>query len=275
MKIFLIHKQSLYSVLFKNKKTNILSPDLISNHKTHEASVQKVQRTLKKLGCSFKSILRTSKLKFQPSDLIITVGGDGTFLRTAHHVTTQNILGVNSDPRHSVGALCSVTADGFEQKMRQILENRAPIQEVTRMAITLNGKRLTIKPINDVLFANESPAATSRYVLCWHGKKEEQKSSGIWIAGPCGSTAGISAAGGKRQNKTDSRLQFLVREPFHGTASPYRFIKGFIKKTEQMTLISQMPKACLFLDGPARVVKLNYGDKVVVSVADSKLKRIV
>jgi len=39
--------------------------------------------------------------------------------------------------------------------------------------------------------------------------------------------------------------------------------------------VSLMPKACLFLDGPARVVKLNYGDTVVVKVARNKLKRII
>ncbi len=275
MKIFLIHKRSLYSSFFKNKKFPGLSKDLIINHQTHEASVRRVQQVLKKLGCSFKTILRTSKLNFQPDDLIITVGGDGTFLRTAHHISTQRILGVNSDPKHSVGALCAVSAAGFEKKMREILEGRAKVQEVPRMPIKLNGKKLALEPINDVLFANESPAATSRYVILLRGKREEQKSSGIWIAGPCGSTAGISAAGGKRQDNTDHRLQFLVREPFHGTASPYRFIAGFIKRTERISLISQMPKACLFLDGPARVVKVNYGDRVVVSVASTKLRRII
>ncbi len=42
-------------------------------------------------------------------DLIITIGGDGTFLRTASHIYNTNtpILGITSDPTRSVGALCS------------------------------------------------------------------------------------------------------------------------------------------------------------------------
>jgi NAD+ kinase len=237
--------------------------------------VNKIQKALHKLDCSFKTILRTSRLSFRPDDFIITVGGDGTFLRTAHHVITQRILGINSDPQHSVGALCSVDANNFEKKMRRILAGKEKTQPLTRMTIMVNGKKLPIEPINDVLFANESPAATSRYTISVQGKCEEQKSSGVWIAAPCGSTAGILAAGGKRQNYSDVRLQFLIREPFHGTASPYKLKKGFIKKNQHITLINQMPKACLFLDGPARVVKLGYGDRVVVKVAKNKLKRIV
>lgn len=275
MRIFLVHKKSLYASFFKKQSKKTLDHTLLINHKTHEASVNKVQKALRKLGCRFRTILRTSRFSFRPDDFIITIGGDGTFLRTAHYVTKQKILGINSDPQHSVGALCSIAANDFEKMMREILLGHAKTQELTRMTITVNDKKLPVEPINDVLFANESPAATSRYAIKLRGKCEEQKSSGVWIAGPCGSTAGILAAGGKKQNYHDTRLQFLVREPFHGTASPYKLKKGFIGKTEKITLVNRMPKACLFLDGPARVVRLSYADKVVVKIAKNKLTRIL
>jgi len=46
---------------------------------------------------------------FVGKDLIFSLGGDGTFLKTASmvQVNTLPILGVNTDPVRSVGHLCS------------------------------------------------------------------------------------------------------------------------------------------------------------------------
>lgn len=43
------------------------------------------------------------------NSLLITIGGDGTFLNTAHAIDSSNsyILGINSKPRSSIGKLCS------------------------------------------------------------------------------------------------------------------------------------------------------------------------
>jgi NAD+ kinase len=46
---------------------------------------------------------------FHNKNLIMSLGGDGTFLKTASMVLTSRvpILGVNTDPTRSVGHLCS------------------------------------------------------------------------------------------------------------------------------------------------------------------------
>ena len=42
-------------------------------------------------------------------ELILSLGGDGTFLKTASMINNRNmpILGVNTDPQRSVGCLCN------------------------------------------------------------------------------------------------------------------------------------------------------------------------
>jgi NAD kinase len=46
---------------------------------------------------------------FHDQNLIMSLGGDGTFLKTASMVQTSRVpvLGVNTDPTRSVGHLCS------------------------------------------------------------------------------------------------------------------------------------------------------------------------
>ena len=46
---------------------------------------------------------------FEERDLIFSLGGDGTFLKTASmiHDNTMPVLGVNTDPTRSVGHLCN------------------------------------------------------------------------------------------------------------------------------------------------------------------------
>jgi NAD+ kinase len=46
---------------------------------------------------------------FEDRDVIFSLGGDGTFLKTASMISdnTLPVLGVNTDPTRSVGHLCS------------------------------------------------------------------------------------------------------------------------------------------------------------------------
>ena len=199
-------------------------------------------------------------------DLVITVGGDGTFLRTASHLkTNQLILGINSVPEVSTGALCAIKINEFSQIVPQLMNGDYKIFKMPRIAIHINGKKLPIEAINDVLFTNGSPAATSRYIISFKRKCEEHKSSGIWISTASGSTAAIHAAGGTIQKKNDDRLQLLVREPYQGIYNPYKITRLFLKKNEKVSLISKMIKSSIYLDGPTTHCQILYGDHITFS----------
>ena len=65
-----------------------------------------------------------------------------------------------------------------------------------------------------MLFCHDCPASTTRYLLTFDGRTEDQISSGIWISTAAGSTSVIRSAGGKEMPPRSRRLQFAVREPF-------------------------------------------------------------
>jgi len=85
---------------------------------------------------------------FQDQNLILSLGGDGTFLKTASMVTSNRlpILGVNTDPTRSVGHLCS----------RKIpFDTR--VEETARMIKLLNHETFEFKHRSRLLFKMKQP----------------------------------------------------------------------------------------------------------------------
>lgn len=284
-KVFIVYKHSIYQKYVVREKNEHLirllkarhptTRHLVTRHEAHTRAIDLVKKTLTRLGIRYRISARSHLKYFDDVDLVITIGGDGTLLRSAHFVTDQLLIGINSDPESSVGALCSLDAPEFPKKMEAILNGHYDVKGLHRIRIRLNNKKLPIEPINDVLFTNISPAATSRYLIELERKREEHKSSGIWIATPLGSTAAIHAAGGPPQPGHDERLQFLTREPYQGIYNPYELTKGFIEKNKRLKIVSLMIKSRLYLDGPVRFFTIEYGDTLSFQWSPDVVRMIV
>ena len=205
-------------------------------------------------------------------DLIVAVGGDGTVLSSAHFVDhgTIPLLGINSDPnissedrqvkkkksdeRRSHGALCSFTALNMEEGLQEVLHGGGNLQKRTRIRCKVKStfsETLLVPALNDLLIANPSPAAVSRYRMGWMQWVHDEQpgasqpnegtqiygtvtrfggsayhvhnslnvwSSGMWVCTATGSTAAMAAAGGKPMpDLSDTSLQYLIREHMRET----------------------------------------------------------
>ncbi len=204
------------------------------------------------------------------ADLVVTVGGDGTFLHTARHVASQPMLGVNSSPSTSIGHYCGCTLDTFPPTLEAFLEGRAQPRRLVRIAIDVDGRPLPFMALNEVLFANTSPAASTRYALQVNGLTELQLSSGIWIATASGSTAAIRSAGGEIMAARDKRLQYLVREPYHAPgAAALSLLDGYLDGG--LEIVSRSDRNALFLDGHVDVHPVTLGEHARVRPAPEPL----
>jgi NAD+ kinase len=284
-RIFVVYKRSVYQKYILDEgnqrmsqlihRAHVSAATLVSAHEKHMASLNEVLTLLDKTEIPYDTETRNNLREIQGYDLILTIGGDGTFLYSAHQVTDQLIMGINSAPDVSVGALCSVKHDQFPKKLAAILAGKYQVKTLPRLKLTLNSHPISTEAINDVLFTNVSPAATSRYLLKVGKKWEEHKSSGIWMATSTGSTAAISAAGGTRLPSGDTHFQYLVREPYQGIYSPYKLTKGILSQRQSITIINKMVEAKIFIDGPRDFINLNYGDELTFSVSPNKLRVII
>jgi len=189
--------------------------------------------------------------------LVVTVGGDGTFLTAARFNDATPMLGVNSSPTTSVGHYCAAVATTFADVLADVLAQlagaptaapaRAVRRDLARIRAEIAGRVLPFEALNDVLFAHRVPVASTRYGLHIGARHELQLSSGIWIATASGSTAAIRSAGGGPMDDADQRLQWRVREPYVRGADTFALSGGITE--EPIEILSRSDKNALFLDG--------------------------
>lgn len=60
---------------------------------------------------------KLEKKQFEGRNIIIAVGGDGTFLRAAQFTDSQPILGVNADVKSKEGFFMKANKDNLEPKL--------------------------------------------------------------------------------------------------------------------------------------------------------------
>ncbi|MCB0272233.1 MAG: NAD(+)/NADH kinase [Bdellovibrionales bacterium] len=268
-KYLIEQKDPNYVKLFQKKHptTNRFLPA----HKNHLRSLEMVKSVLKKRKIQFKAQPRSWAFDEKDFDLIVSVGGDGTFLDASRHVLHKTILGINSSPFDSVGRFCSINAEQFDQSLDQLIKNQAKSVVLSRLKVELDHN--VLQPVlNDVLICNENPATTSRYLLQIGRKREEQKSSGIWVSTASGSSAAIRGAGGILLPLEDKRFQFLVREPYHQPNQVPTLISEVLTNAQSLVVYSKMREGCLFLDGSRRKEEFRFGSKLKISAKGPKLK---
>ncbi|MBF0387312.1 MAG: NAD(+)/NADH kinase [Candidatus Omnitrophica bacterium] len=221
------------------------------NHACHYAALRKVSTVLKSLGITFYQQLRGTTFNHQGCGLIITVGGDGTFLNAARQADErQLILGVNSDPSWSVGQFCVANADTFEKVLKQTLKAPRFIKVYKLQASFLDEKPVrTIECLNDILVCHANPAAMSRYGLAAGRVFEEQRSSGVWFSSAGGSTGAIFSSGGAKLPLGSRVIQYKPRELYHGIQTAYKLAGGTIKPGNSVDITSRMPHGRVFFDG--------------------------
>lgn len=257
--ILLVYKKSLYQIYFLDKSggsdsdaARIGEADLArlrAAHDAHLASLQAVQTEIRRRGWACRQVYRARRVDYTPYDLIISVGGDGTLIEAARGVTTQLVLGVNSDPQRSAGHFCECDAAGLPSVLDRLLAGQQPIRRLNRMRLSIDGRDIDFPAMNDVLIAHQSPAAMSRYLLRVGGHSERQRGSGLWISTAAGSTGAVRSAGGRIMPLGSARLQYLAREPFHENGDRYTLRHGIVAPGEGIAVTSLMREGAFWVDG--------------------------
>ena len=127
-------------------------------------------------------------------DLIIVFGGDGTLLNSARKYLDYEIpiLGINMG---KVGFLTDIKVDNFEKSLSEILDGNYLIEERNLVSAKFNETHLY--GLNEVVIHSGSYAQLMRYQLSVNDRiVYEQRSDGLIVATPTGSTAYALSAGG-------------------------------------------------------------------------------
>lgn len=237
------------------------------SHGVHYGTLAAVRRLLKAHGLPHTVRPRESKAPKVGFDLIVAVGGDGTVLEATKGVRHPLVLGVNSDPHHSVGMFCSADRRTLATRLEAALAGRARIRHLSRLLLVLDGKRLPVQALNDVLVSHKNPAAMSHYVLSLGARREQQRSSGVWISTPAGSTGAAKSAGGKALDLEARYFQYLPRELYDARHYRYRLAGGTVKPGAKLRLRSLMQAGMIYVDGAHRRFPFGYGSTLEISLS--------
>src|SRR3989338_2197196 len=88
-----------------------------SSSRAHHRALMDVTRRLQQLKAVFHVLSRDRLRPITGYDIVLTIGGDGTFLDTAHYLKAGLMLGINSMPKQSVGFFCRATTETFSEKI--------------------------------------------------------------------------------------------------------------------------------------------------------------
>ena len=202
--------------------------------------------------------------------LVLSLGGDGTLLHASHYVggTATSLLGINSCPDHSVGALCGAGPVGSESDFRhaldKILGNSSAPRTVQRLSATLSEGPVLPLALNDILLCNQHPAATSRYEVRVQRKNQEplvegQHSSGLWVSTAAGSSAAISGYGLPLLPLEGKDALLAIREPYQRQGK--YLLDGLQIPLQDQTIevFCKMRAGLVCVDGPDHCALLGFG----------------
>lgn len=215
-------------------------------HDKHHASLKLVKDTLTALGIEYKVVGMTDqKENLDDIDIVVAVGGDGTFLYASHHFGgTVPLLGVNSSYPESAGHFCLAHADNFKTTLTSIIDGTLKPIGLTRLKLTLDGVVLPHRPLNEVGIGHQYFAGTSRYTVTIGDVTESHKGGGIVFGTAAGSTGWLDSIEGKNLPITDRRMQYSVRSVIHPMGEKDRerrlLHRGILPEGATATIISGM-----------------------------------
>ncbi|WP_394829551.1 NAD(+)/NADH kinase [Pendulispora albinea] len=251
---------------------------LRKSHEAHEETMQEVTSALSALGAEVTvQIGPRAPFRCEGLDLVLTVGGDGTLLAASHQVGPGvPLLGVNSAPESSVGFFCAAAKGSVLEALRGAFDGTLPKTELARMQVELNDRCIHKRVLNELLFCHSCPAATTRYILRLthpNGEfiEEDQRSSGLWIGPPAGSTAAQRSAGGNVLPLSSKRLQFVVREAYVRLGGSLRLPMGLVEDGGTVSIHCKIREGKAFLDGLHIVHDVGMGDRLVMRRSDETL----
>lgn len=207
-------------------------------------------------------------------DLAIAIGGDGTMLKAAYLAYEYDIplLGVN---RGRLGFLADIPADSMEEHLVPIFAGT--FAEDERFLLQVEVKRnndtlLTSHAFNDVILQKWNIAKLVEFETYVDEKfVHRQRSDGLIVASPTGSTAYALSGGGPILYPSLDALALVPICPHALTNRP--IVIGGSSLVEIVVGTREIDNARLTCDGDVKL-ELAPGDRVLIRKKDKKVRLI-
>ncbi|XP_050537451.1 NAD kinase 2, mitochondrial [Daktulosphaira vitifoliae] len=192
---------------------------VLDTHNEHYNVVKEVKAAIKQLDVESKIIslkdINTTAVSW--ADVLIAIGGDGTYLVMSSYVqdNSKEVVGINSNPSSSLGYLClpSVCSQNIERTFDMLEKQKFTYINRTRIRVSMKCAEKKIEPpvnmyqdflkikpdshsthdmlaLNEVFIGDKMPGRTSELECKFdHDDPIKIKSSGLCISTGTGSSA--------------------------------------------------------------------------------------
>jgi NAD+ kinase len=206
-------------------------------------------------------------------DLVIVVGGDGTLLHAARSLARYKVpvLGVN---RGRLGFLTDINPDEVISKVNSVLHGHYTTDQrfLLNLEVRSNGLRVAeALALNDVVLHAGKSVHMLEFELYIEGQfVYRQRSDGLIVATPTGSTAYALSGGGPIMHP---KLDAIVLVPMHPHTLSSRPIVVDADSEIKIRITETTLKPLVSPDGQSGI-SLNTGDWVYITKHPFKLKLI-
>ena len=237
-----------------------------------QAPVEKAMRTLEAKGVEAVEMHRDVKDHMQRADLVVTLGGDGTFLAGARLAAPLGIpvLGVNLG---RLGFLTELESDDLESGLQRFIDGAYRVEERTMLKVALlreqRGKVEAIG-LNEVVVDHSGENRILRLEIDVGGQAVGViDADGAIVATASGSTAYALATGGPILEPTLEDLLLVPMSPFALTVRPIVFAPH-----QDITIKVVRGPAEMRVDGMRHSHAVAVGDMVRCGAHERRLKVI-
>ena len=202
-------------------------------------------------------------------DLLIVFGGDGTLLGAARKFIASEIplLGINLG---TLGFLTDINIENFESVIHDILKGEFVVEE--RSLVEAHFANQEVFGLNEILIHSGSYAQLMRYRLLIDGQMVyEQRSDGLIIATPTGSTAYALSAGGSIIHPELDLWNIIPMMSQSLSSRP--LIVSNHKSLEIQLIQGPLDHAMICVDGQ-NDIPIQYDDSIVIRKKTAALKII-
>ena len=160
-----------------------------------------------------KKVRSIEDLKKIKLDLAITLGGDGTTLRTFRNIANETpLLAVNVGGNR--GILSEITLSEIDKALQHIKKNEIWIDKRTRVTASCNGE--TFQPaLNEIYVNRKNLTKTAEFKIKFQNDTIMQRMDGVIISTPSGSTGHSLSIGGPVLHESLDVLIITPVAPVH------------------------------------------------------------
>ena len=157
-----------------------------------------------------ESLEELSKIKL---DLAVTLGGDGTTLRTFRNLRNETpILTINVGGNR--GILSEITLDDFDEAVDAMIKDQVWLDKRTRVVAICNGEEFS-PALNEIYVNRKNLTKTAEFEIKFQNDTVKQKMDGVIISTPSGSTGHSFSIGGPLLHESLDVLIITPVAPVH------------------------------------------------------------